>query len=34
MMSEWTTVKGNLLLRVTGKLKPSAAETYKAAFTA
>jgi serine/threonine protein kinase, bacterial len=31
-MSEWTTVKGNLLLRVTGKLKPSAAETYKAAF--
>jgi serine/threonine protein kinase, bacterial len=34
MMSEWTTVKGNLLLRVVGKLKPSAAETYKAAFTA
>jgi serine/threonine-protein kinase len=34
IMSEWTTVKGDLLLRVTGKLKPSAAETYKAAFTA
>jgi serine/threonine protein kinase, bacterial len=34
MMSEWTTVKGNLLLRVTGKLKPSAAEAYKAEFTA
>ena len=33
-MSEWTTVKGNLLLRVTGTLKPSAAEVYKAAFTA
>lgn len=33
-MSEWTTVKGNLLLRVTGTLKPSAAEAYKAAFTA
>ena len=34
MMSEWTTVKGNLLLRVVGKLKPSAAQAYKAAFTA
>jgi serine/threonine-protein kinase len=33
-MSEWTTVKGNLLLRVAGALKPSAAEAYKAAFTA
>jgi hypothetical protein len=33
-MSEWTTVKGNLLLRVTGTLKPSASEVYKAAFTA
>jgi hypothetical protein len=32
-MSEWTTVKGNLLLRVAGALKPSAAEAYKAAFT-
>jgi serine/threonine-protein kinase len=31
---QWTTVKGNLLLRVTGQLKPSAAEVYKAAFTA
>jgi serine/threonine-protein kinase len=31
---QWTTVKGNLLLRVTGQLKPSAAEAYKAAFTA
>lgn len=34
MTSEWTTVKGNLVLRVAGKLKPSAAEAYKAAFTA
>lgn len=32
-MSEWDTVKGNLLLRVAGALKPSAAEAYKAAFT-
>jgi hypothetical protein len=31
---QWTAVKGNLLLRVTGQLKPSAAEAYKAAFTA
>jgi hypothetical protein len=31
---QWITVKGNLLLRVTGQLKPSAAEAYKAAFTA
>lgn len=34
MASEWTTVRGNLLLRVTGKLKPSVAATYRAAFTA
>jgi hypothetical protein len=30
---EWTTVKQNLLLRVTGKLKPSDAQTYQSAFT-
>jgi serine/threonine protein kinase, bacterial len=30
---EWTTVKQNLLLRVTGKLKPSEAQSYQAAFT-
>jgi serine/threonine protein kinase, bacterial len=30
--SEWDTVNGNLLLRVTGKLKPSDAEAYQAAF--
>jgi len=34
MMSEWTTVKGNLLLRVVGTMKPSVAEAYKTAFTA
>lgn len=31
--SEYDTVKGNLLLRVSGKLKPSAAQAYQAAFT-
>jgi hypothetical protein len=31
--TEYQTVQGNLLLRVSGKLKPSAAEAYKAAFT-
>jgi serine/threonine-protein kinase len=30
---EWTTVKQNLLLRVTGKLKPSEAQSYQAPFT-
>ncbi|UQE75645.1 hypothetical protein MYK68_03220 [Gordonia sp. PP30] len=30
--SEYSTVKGNLLLRVTGKLKPSEAEAYRKAF--
>jgi serine/threonine protein kinase, bacterial len=30
---EWTTVKQNLLLRVTGKLKLSEAQSYQAAFT-
>jgi serine/threonine protein kinase, bacterial len=30
--SEYETVKGNLLLRVSGKLKPSAAQAYQAAF--
>jgi serine/threonine protein kinase, bacterial len=30
--TEWTTVKGNLLLHVTGKLKPSAAKAYEASF--
>ena len=30
--AEWTTVKGNLLLRVTGELKPSAADQYEAVF--
>jgi serine/threonine-protein kinase len=30
---EWTTVKQNLLLRVTGKLKLSEAQGYQAAFT-
>jgi hypothetical protein len=29
---EYETVKGNLLLRVSGKLKPSAAQAYQAAF--
>jgi hypothetical protein len=32
LSKEWTTVKGNLLLRVTGELKPSAAKDYEAAF--
>jgi hypothetical protein len=32
--SEYSTVKGNLLLRVSGQLPPSAAEQYKAAFLA
>jgi serine/threonine-protein kinase len=31
---EWTTVRGNLLLRVTGLLKPSSANSYESAFTA
>jgi hypothetical protein len=31
--TEYQTVKGNLLLRVSGKLKPSAAQAYQAAFT-
>ena len=31
--SEWTTRNGNLLLRVTGELPPSAAKAYEAAFT-
>ena len=30
--TEYQTVKGDLLLRVSGKLKPSAAEAYAAAF--
>lgn len=30
---EWNTVKGGLLLRVTGTLKPSEAKAYEAAFT-
>lgn len=30
--SEYQAVKGNLLLRVSGKLKPSAAEIYTKAF--
>jgi serine/threonine-protein kinase len=30
--TEYQTVKGNLLLRVSGKLKPSAADAYEAAF--
>jgi hypothetical protein len=30
---EWTTVRQNLLLRVTGKLKLSDAQSYQAAFT-
>jgi hypothetical protein len=30
--TEYQTVKGNLLLRVSGKLKPSAAEAYQVAF--
>lgn len=30
---EYQTVRGNLLLRVDGKLKPSAAQAYQAAFT-
>ena len=31
--SEWTTRNGNLLLRVSGELPPSAAKAYEAAFT-
>jgi serine/threonine-protein kinase len=31
--TEWTTVQGPLLLRVTGKLKPSVAKTYQDAFS-
>jgi hypothetical protein len=31
--TEYQTVKGNLLLRVSGKLEPSAAQVYQAAFT-
>lgn len=31
--TEYQTVKGNLLLRVSGKLKPSAAQAYQAAFS-
>jgi len=31
--SEWATVRGNLLLRVSGKLKPSEAQHYQAAFS-
>lgn len=31
--SEYQTIKGNLLLRVSGELKPSAAHVYQAAFT-
>ncbi len=30
--TEWSVVKGNLLLRVTGKLPPSVEKTYEAAF--
>jgi serine/threonine protein kinase, bacterial len=30
---EWTTVNGNLVLRVTGLLKPSAAEIFESAFS-
>lgn len=30
--TEYQTVRGNLLLRVSGKLKPSAADAYQAAF--
>lgn len=31
--TEYQTLKGNLLLRVSGKLKPSEAQAYEAAFT-
>lgn len=31
--SEWTTVSGNLLLRVTGELTPSTAKSYENAFS-
>ena len=31
--TEYKTVKGNLLLRVSGKLKPSAAQAYQTTFT-
>ena len=32
--TEYQTLNGNLLLRVSGKLKPSATEVYQAAFIA
>lgn len=32
--TEYATLRGNLLLRVSGKLSPSVADQYKAAFTA
>jgi hypothetical protein len=32
--TEHDTLRGNLLLRVSGKLNPSVADQYKAAFTA
>jgi hypothetical protein len=32
--AEYDTLRGNLLLRVSGKLNPSVADQYKAAFTA
>jgi hypothetical protein len=32
--TEYATLRGNLLLRVSGKLNPSVADQYKAAFTA
>jgi hypothetical protein len=31
--TEYATLRGNLLLRVSGRLKPSEADQYKAAFT-
>ena len=32
LLKEWTTVKGQLLLRVSGGLTPSAAKDYETAF--
>jgi hypothetical protein len=32
--TEYAALRGNLLLRVSGKLNPSVADQYKAAFTA
>ncbi len=32
--TEYATLRGNLLLRVSGKLHPSVADLYRAAFTA